>query len=341
MFGTIIAERISASYNGRRGFAKNGSRGVDVAKAEQVRGMLLVIAAGCCWGTSGTLQSFAPEGATPLTVGAVRAFGTGVVLLSVLLAMRGRAFFQGPWRIRPILLAGFGVAVYQLLFFASVRSIGAGIAAILALGSAPAMAGTMGRLVFGEKLGFWWYISTALTVCGGILLVSGGGVVAERIDPMGVLLALAAGFAFSLEGVGIKLSGDTRTPFETITAVFVAAGVMVLPFLATPDAAWVFSPRGLLVTLALTTFSSALGFTLFTKGLLVVGVAKSYTLSLSEPLTACLLSTFVLGQVLAPRALVGVGVICVGIALLARDIGKDSAAAEAVLREPAGERQAR
>lgn len=284
------------------------------------RGILMVMAAGFCWGTSGTLQAFAPAGATSTTIGAVRVAGTAVILLGITLASNPRRFFSGPWRPFPVFLAGFGLTLYQLTFFTAARMTGAGVAAIIAIGSAPAIAGLMGRVFFGERLSRRWVIATALAVFGGALLVGGQNTGSPGANLTGALLALVAGFAYALQGVGIKMAGRGREPFDVTTGIFLASGLLSFPFLLTPDAAWIFTLRGLLMVLLLAGVSSALAFTLFTRGLLIVGVAKSYTFALTEPLTAWLLSTFILGQKLAPLGLAGVAVICGAIFFLAGDL---------------------
>ena len=286
-------------------------------------GIAFVVAAGCCWGTSGTLGSFVPEGASPITVGAIRALWSGIILFIGILFRDVRGFFRGPWPLFPVFLAGFGLALYQLVFFAAVRLTGAGVAAIIAIGSSPAMAGVMGRFFFGERLSVKWYLSTLIAVSGGVLLVV-GGLHGVDVDLKGVLLALTAGFAYALEGVGIKMIGDRREPYEITTAMFLAAGLISLPFILMGDVSWLLSARGFSVAFALSFFASALPFVFFTRGVLIVGVARSYTLTLSEPLTAWILSTAVLGQKLAPTALLGVAMICGAIPLLATDMKKDA-----------------
>lgn len=287
-----------------------------------MRGAAMVVAAGCFWGMSGTLQAFAPPNATSTSIGAVRVFGTGLLFLTITLMRDAKSFFKGPWPIGPVLLAGFGLMLYQLSFFAAARMTGAGVAAIIAIGASPAMAGAMSRILFKEHLSPKWYVATVMAVSGGALLVSGGIEGTASISWTGVLLALTAGFAYALQGVGIRMIGDMRDSFETVTAIFVTSGILALPFLISRDSLWMFSTHGLLVVFMLAVVTSALPFYLFTNGLLSVGVAKSYTLALSEPLTAWLLSTFLLHERLAATALVGVAVICCAILLLATDVKK-------------------
>ena len=90
-----------------------------------LKGTLCVLAAGMCWGTTGTIQAFAPEGASSLTVGSARVVFSGIVLMLFMLAKRGRGLFAGGWSVRGVLLAAAGLAAYQLTFFTAVRMTGA------------------------------------------------------------------------------------------------------------------------------------------------------------------------------------------------------------------------
>jgi DME family drug/metabolite transporter len=216
-----------------------------------------------------------------------------------------------------------GIALYQISFFAAVQKAGVGVATVIAIGSSPVFAGVIGKLLFHERLSLKWRISTALAVSGGAMLSSGGLSEGGPVEAGGALLALAAGFAYSLQGVGVKMAGGVRTSMEMTTAIFMVSGVLLLPLLFTRSSLWIFTGRGAAVVLALSVLSSAIPFLLFNKGLMEVGLARAYTLSLSEPITACLLSAFLLGQKLAPIAVAGVAVICAATLLLAVDASPD------------------
>ena len=283
----------------------------------QMRGMLLVIFAGCCWGTSGTLRTLAPPEATAFTIAAVRTIGSAITLFITMLAVDARHFFSAPWKKFPIFLAGISYVGCQLLFFTSVQMTGAGVAAIVSIGSSPAAAGILGALVFREKLTRRWYLSTCTAVLGTLLLTFGGTVASGSLSIYGVLLALAAGVAYAITGIGIKLMPQERTSLEIVTSFFLFASLCLFPFLLTHDAVWVLTPHGLLISALLGFLSGALPYLLFAVGLRIIGVAKSYTLSLSEPITAWLLSTIILGQKLTPIALFGVGMVCAALMMLA------------------------
>ena len=82
-------------------------------------GYLFIIMGAMLWGTTGTAQSFAPDGAHPFVIGAVRlAFG-GIVL--VLIAFLQRKVTVHNWPVKETLLATLGMACYQPLFFIGCR----------------------------------------------------------------------------------------------------------------------------------------------------------------------------------------------------------------------------
>lgn len=280
-----------------------------------LKGTLCVIAAGMCWGTTGTIQAFAPDGASSLTVGSARVVFSGVILLLFMLAKRGRALFAGGWSVRGVILAAAGLAAYQLTFFTAVRMTGVAVGTMVAIGAAPPVAGICGRLFFRERLSPRWYAATVLAVAGCVMLVLGGNSGALEISFLGVFLAFCAALSYALEGVGLRMI--QKGPYDTIAVVSAVSGLMALPWLLTGDAAWMLEPRGALCMALLTFLSTVIPYTLFTIGVQNVELGVVYTLSLAEPLTAWFLSTVLLGERLSILGSVGVAVLFSGILLLA------------------------
>lgn len=280
-----------------------------------LKGTLCVIAAGMCWGTTGTIQAFAPDGASSLTVGSARVVFSGVILLLFMLAKRGRALFAGGWSVRGVILAAAGLAAYQLTFFTAVRMTGVAVGTMVAIGAAPPVAGICGRLFFGERLSPRWYAATVLAVAGCVMLVLGGNSGALEVSFIGVFLAFCAALSYALEGVGLRMI--QKGPYETIAVVSAVSGLMALPWLLTGDAAWMLEPRGALCMALLTFLSTVIPYTLFTIGVQNVELGVVYTLSLAEPLTAWFLSTVLLGERLSILGSIGVAVLFSGILLLA------------------------
>ena len=137
---------------------------------------VLVLLAAVCFGTTGTAQALGPD-AAPLTVGATR------------IAVGGRSSCSSHapspprrrrWPRRELGVIAAAVAVYQLAFFAAVDRTGVAVGTVVALGSAPALAGLAGRLLDGQPLTRRWAAATALACAGVLLLVLGGGDAVRR-----------------------------------------------------------------------------------------------------------------------------------------------------------------
>lgn len=278
-------------------------------------GALLVLGAAVCWGTTGTAQAFAPPGATPLSVGAVRLAVGGVALLLF-------AAGQGLLRLVPrlplvaTLCAAAAVAAYQPFFFAGVQRTGVAVGTVIAIGSAPVIAGLLGIAVRRERPGRRWLVSTALAVAGGALLAFAGGSGAVQTDPLGMALAVGAGASYALYTLFIKQLLD-RVPADlAAAAVFFVAALILSPLLFVVDLSWLAEPRGLLVALELGLVATAAAYVLYARGLRLIPVATAVTLALGEPVVASLLGVFVLGEQLTPLALLGIALVFAGLAWL-------------------------
>lgn len=277
-------------------------------------GALLVLAAGVLWGTTGTAQALAPGPVDPRAVGAVRLAvgGLGLFLLSRLTRQEIPA---GTWPWPAALLAAAGVAAYQPLFFAAVQRTGVAAGTLVAIGSAPIVAGLLAFLVRGERPGARWAAATAMAVAGCALLASAGG----RLDAQasGVLLAIGAGSAYATYTVAGKQLLDRHPPDRVSAVVFTLAAAFLAPLLPLSDLRWLLHPRGLAVALHLGLVATAAAYALFTRGLARVPVATAATLSLAEPLTAAVLGVALLGERLSPTGWAGVGLLAAGVVLLA------------------------
>lgn len=290
----------------------------DNINKEAKKGMLMVISAGMCWGTTGTIQALAPAGASPVTIGSARVFGAGLLLFLWMLSQKNFSFLRGTFKASGICIAALSLTLYQFTFFSAVRITGVAIGTMIAIGSAPALAGILGRLFFKEHLSFHWYIATFLAITGCFLMAAGGNNVFASARAGGVILAFGAALSYAFEGVGLRISGSLD-PLDTVTLISILSGLMALPWLFMSDISWIFQPKGFLCVLVLSFFSTILPFILFTKGLSKITLGMGYTLSLSEPLTACILSAAMLEERLSVYGLLGAGLIFSGIITLASE----------------------
>src|SRR3954469_15985696 len=130
---------------------------------------LQVLLAALCFGTTGTAQALGPGGLAPAGVGAARILVGGALLVPFSgLAPLARL------RPGPLLVAAAGVAAYQLCFFAAVADTGVAVGTIVALGSAPALAGGFEWALERRPPARTWAAATALAAAGVAMLALAG-----------------------------------------------------------------------------------------------------------------------------------------------------------------------
>jgi len=279
-------------------------------------GEILIVLAAVLWGTTGTAQAFAPIGADPRSVGAIRLAIGGLTLLSISL-LRGYSFRKTNWQLIPTLLAGISMAAYNFFFFAGVAKAGVAIGTIVTIGSAPVLAGLLGWAFLAERPTRRWYLATLLAVLGGIFLIFPSQKLA--VDPLGIALALLSGLSYAVFSVSTKGMLGNTPPDAAMAIVFTLGAVFLAPILFTADMSWLAETNGWISALFLGLISTALAYILFARGLVSVPVAKAVTLTLAEPLTAGLLGIFLLGEVLTIKSTIGITLLVVGLIIVSTD----------------------
>ena len=256
------------------------------------RGIWLILIAAILWGTTGTAQALAPAGSSPLAIGALRlALGGSALALSAWLrgGLRHRS-----WPPLLTIAAGAFVALYQVTFFSAVLKTGVAVGTIVGIGSAPVFAGILEYLVRQRRPGRRWYFSTAVAVFGCLLLVLQAGDI--RIDGVGIVLALTAGFSYAAYALAIKLLLPGRSPEDVTAVIFCLGAIFLSPLLLMADLSWLGQINGWLLMLHLGIVATALSYWFFASGLKTVAASTAVTLSLAEPLTAAILGIVVVGE---------------------------------------------
>lgn len=255
---------------------------------------VLVLLAALLFGTTGTAQALGPD-ASPLAVGAART-AVGALLLVLIARLLRSAGERTSWPAGTLAVAAIGIAGYQLCFFAAVADTGVAVGTVVAIGSAPALAGILARLADGTPLSGRWAVCTACATAGVFLLVLGGR--AADVSPPGVLLALGAGASYAAYTVaGKRLLAAGHGPEQTMARAFSLAALLLAPILVTTgSASGVFTTDGLLLALYLGAIPTALAYVLFARGLRRLTPGEAATLTLAEPLTAAALGAIVLGE---------------------------------------------
>lgn len=286
--------------------------------------VLAVLAAAVLFGTTGTSQALGPDDTTPLAVGVVRLLIGGTALAVIGLTVGARARRRAPHppvtprAVALMALAGVSLAAYQPLFFLGTQRNGVAVGTVVALGSAPVLAGLFEWALTRRAPALRWAGATLLALAGVALLALGGSGGQTGADPLGFAASVAAGATFAVIAVAQRRLFDSGwNPFSVAGGMGAAAALVAVVCLPFVDLHWATSSGGLVMSLWLGLATIMLAYTLFTWGLQRLTAGTAATLTLAEPLTAAILGIAVLGERLSLPAVGGLIVLGAGLVLLA------------------------
>lgn len=272
----------------------------------------LILFAAVLWGTTGTAQTFAPEAAHPVAVGAAR-LAVGGVFLLILVFLTGGLSLKN-WPLRATILAALSMALFQPLFFTAVTITGVAIGTVVAIGSAPVLSGFLEWLFLKRRPSRIWWSSTFLSILGCLMLFLNKDSVV--VDPVGVLMALGAGLSFAVYAIVSRDLVGKFPSLSIVAVVFTLSAVFLAPFLFIFEISWMADVRGWSIVLYLGVMTTGVAYFLFGKGLIYVSSSTAVTLALAEPLTAALFGVFLLGENLNATSWMGMVLLMLGIGLL-------------------------
>src|SRR3954471_2910058 len=269
-----------------------------------------VLLAAVCFGTTGTAQALGPA-AAPVAVGAARIVLGGTLLVVIARVMGIRV----PRVDATVLGIAVAIAIYQLSFFAAVKLTGVAVGTVVAIGTGPAAAGALGRLLNGERLTRRWAAATVCAAAGVVLLAGDGG---GTVDPGGIALAVVAGVGYATCTVLSKrLLLRGVAPEGVMAAGFGGAAVLLVPVLLAAGPGFLTGGGGIALALYLAAIPTALAYVLFSRGLRSLTSGETATLVLAEPLTATALGVVALGEQPSVAAGIGAALVLAGLAILA------------------------
>jgi len=273
---------------------------------------LFVLLGAILWGTTGTAQTFMPQTIHPLAVGASRLAVGGFSLLVILLIMRKINFRNWPWK--STLYAAISMAIFQYLFFSSVRLTGVAIGTVVTIGSAPVFSGIIEWLLVKRRPTRVWIMATALAIIGcAMLFLNKDGIV---VNPVGIAMSLGAGLLFAFYTLVNKDVLEKVEPVPAVAVIFSLSAIMLLPFLFLFETEGLMTGRGVSVVLYLGIVTTSVAYILFSAGLKRIPSSSAVTLSLAEPLTAAILSVIVVGERLNGTSWLGIAMLLGGILVL-------------------------
>ena len=289
-------------------------------KNKSSTGIALILGAAMLWGSTGTAQTFAPLSLSSYWVGTGRLVVAGIFFVLLLMLrdigdLRWKRLRLLPWG--AIVLGAAGMAVYNLAFFAGVRATGVAVGTAVALGSGPLWAGLLQALITRQKPQAIWWVAVTIAV-SGLVLTTLGPNEGTSLSLSGLLLCLFSGLSYALYALSTKHIVAQATPAVGTATVFTLAAVLALPFAFLLAGQPELHAADLSVMLWLGVVATGVAYLLFSSGLRYVSSATGVALALAEPVTAVILAILIVGERPGLIALLGLGLILGGLALLIR-----------------------
>jgi drug/metabolite transporter, DME family len=125
--------------------------------------------------------------------------------------------------------------------------------------------------------------------------------------------------SYAVFTIGSKRLLDAGRPSEAVMAWSFTAGALLLaPILVLGDMSWLRQPSGIAMAVWLSAVPTAFAYLLFAAGLRNLPAREVATLTLMEPVTATALAFVVLGERPGAAAVVGIALVFIGLAIMAR-----------------------
>ena len=288
-------------------------------KGKRNIGPLLIILAGCFWGSMGIfVRRLTAFGFSSVQVVSIRVT-LAALFFCALLFIRDRSGFRiSPRDLFLFLGLGFGsILFFTVCYFTAITMMPLSTAAIL-LDTSPIWIMLMSVLFFREKLNGKKLLALALAFAGCVLV---SGISGEGITLSGLLIGLGSGIGYGLYSILGTIALRKYSPY-TVTAytfLFAAAGSWLISrphdiaakFAAAPDQV------SLLLFCFLTALVTAVfPFLAYTLGLRTVEASKAGILATVEPMVATLVGILVFSEPLTMLSGLGILLILSAVILL-------------------------
>ena len=293
-------------------------------KSKRNIGPLLIILAGCFWGSMGIfVRRLTEYGFTAVQIVSIRVT-LAALFFCIILLIKDRSGFRIALRDLPLFIGlGFGsILFFTVCYFTAITMLPLSTAAIL-LYTSPIWIMLMSVLFFHEKLSEKKLLALALAFAGCVLV---SGISGEGITLTGLLVGLGSGLGYGLYSILGTVALRKYSPY-TVTAytfLFAAAGSwlicgpadMISKFTAAPD------PVSLLLFCGLTALVTAvIPFLFYTLGLRTVEASRAGILATVEPLVATLVGILAFSEPLTLLPALGILLIISAVIILNRTAG--------------------
>jgi drug/metabolite transporter (DMT)-like permease len=280
----------------------------------------MLIALSVLWGGSFFFNGVAVRELPSLTIVLARICIAAVTLWAVLTILKIRMpRMKGLWG------AFFGMgllnnAIPFALFVWGQHHIASGLAAILNATTPLFTVLVAHFLTRDEKLSAGKMAGVALGIFGVILMLGAELIAGLGTELLAQLACLAAALSYAFAGVfGRRFKRMGVPPLATATGQVTASSLVMLPLVLAVDQPWTLAPPSSgtwAALLAIGVASTALAYVLYFHILAAAGATNLLLVTFLIPISAILLGSLFLGESLATKHFIGMGMIGIGLALI-------------------------
>lgn len=283
-----------------------------MGKAKRNLGPLLIVLAGCFWGSMGIfVRKLSDFGFSSVQIVSIRVT-LAALFFCILLFIKDRSGFRIALRDLPLFLGlGFGsILFFTVCYFTAITMMPLSTAAIL-LYTSPIWIMLMSVLFFRENLNGRKLLALALAFAGCVLV---SGISGEGMTLTGLLIGLGSGIGYGLYSILGTIALRKYSPFTvtTYTFLFAAAGSWIIckPGDMVSKFTAALNPMWLLFFCCLTALVTAvIPFLAYTMGLRTVEASKAGIIATIEPMVATLVGILVFSEPLT--FLSGLGILLI------------------------------
>lgn len=281
---------------------------------------LLIILAGCLWGTMGLfVRRLNLMGLSSMEIVELRGILAVIILFPVILLWDRKQLKLKPKNLPPLISSGiFSILFFNFCYFSTIALMDLSTAAIL-LYTAPIFVMLLSLILFHERLSVR-KVAALILAFAGCCLVSGLGGGSAKLSTAGLLLGLGSGLGYALYSIFSRYSlnqGLGSMGITVYTFLFSSIGGLFLADFsvyatALREHGLAFIAFALLYTLVTT----VLPYLLYTAGLKHVENGSASVMASIEPVVATILGFFVFGEAPSLRSITGIVLVLGALCLL-------------------------
>jgi drug/metabolite transporter (DMT)-like permease len=291
------------------------------------RGYLIALVGTAIWSTSAIfIRYLTTHYALPPLV---LAFWRDLIVaagLAVAIALFNRRLFRPDRRHWQFLLVyGFVLSVFNMLWTVAVALTGAAVATVLAYNS-PAFTALLAWWLFRERLSRAKIAAILFCLAGCILVAGAYDLAVWQGNPLGIAAGLLAGLAFAVYSITGRVAAQRNMPaWSTLLYTFFAAAVFLLLYqvvsaLMTGSSLNLLalgnSATGWAVLVALALGPTIGGYGLYSVSLAYLSASVANLIATLEPTMTAALAYFLLGETFTPPQIAGGILVLLGVVIL-------------------------